>query len=58
MKLDRHQNVKYVHNSHKLRANNLVKYYQELVGEFRTDYKEIVSRKKSIKDCIPGEFKY
>ena len=54
MKLDRHENVKYVHRSHKLRSNNLVKYYQELTGEFSSDYFEVVSRKRSITDSIPG----
>ena len=55
MKLERHENVKYVHTSHKLRSNNRVKYYQDLVGEFQTDYLEVVSRKRSITDSIPGE---
>lgn len=54
MKLERHENVKYVHTSHKLRSNNRVKYYQDLVGEFQTDYLEVVSRKRSITDSIPG----
>ena len=56
MKLDRHNNVKYVHKSEKMRANNLIKYHQELVGEFQTDYLEVVSRKRSVVDRIPGNF--
>ena len=55
MKLDRHDNVKYVHTSHKLRSNNLIKYYNELVGEFDTEYLEVVSRKRAITDQVPGK---
>ena len=55
MKLDRRDNVRYVHNSEKMRSNNLIKYYQELVGEFETDYLEVVSRKRSVIDKIPGK---
>ena len=55
MKLDRRDNVRYVHNSEKMRSNNLIKYYQELVGEFETDYLEVVSRKRSVIDRIPGK---
>ena len=54
MKLDRQNNVKYVHKSEKMRSNNLIKYQQELVGEFETDYLEVVSRKRSVVDRIPG----
>ena len=56
MKLDRQNNVKYVHKSEKMRSNNLIKYQQELVGEFETDYLEVVSRKRSVVDRIPGNF--
>ena len=56
MKLDRHDNVKYVHTTHKLRSNNLIKYYHELVGEFDTEYLEVVSRKRAITDQVPGQF--
>ena len=55
MKLDRRDNVKYVHKSEKMRSNNLIKYYQDLVGEFETDYLEVVSRKRSVIDRIPGK---
>ena len=55
MKIDRHDNVKYVHKSEKTRSSNLIKYCQELAGEFETDYLEVVSRKRSVMDRIPGK---
>ena len=54
MKLDRHLNVRFEQDISKLRSNNLVKYYNDVKGEFDTDYVEIVSRKQSITDTVPG----
>ena len=54
MKLDRHLNVRFEKDISKLRSNNLVKYYNDVKGEFETEYTEIVSKKQSITDTVPG----
>ena len=55
MKLDRHLNVRFENDITKMRSNNLVKYFNDVKGEFDTDYVEIVSRKRRITDSIPGQ---
>ena len=55
MNLEKHLNVRFVHESEKLKSNNLVKSYSELEGEFATPYLEVISRKRSVTDCIPSK---
>ena len=55
MNLERHLNVRFVHESEKMNANNLVKSYSELEGEFETPYLEVISRKRSVTDSIPSK---
>jgi len=47
-------NVRFQEKSLKRRYNNFEKYSEPLVGEFPTNYIEIVSRKRKITDNIPG----
>ena len=54
MCLEKHTNVRFQEKSIKRRYNNFEKYSEPLVGEFPTDYIEIVSRKRKITDNIPG----
>ena len=56
MNLEKHLNVRYVHQSEKMNSNNLVKSYSELEGEFATPYLEVISRKRSVTDTIPCMF--
>ena len=58
MNLEKHLNVKYVHESEKLKPSNLVKNCTELEGEFGTPYLEVVSNKRSVTDSIPSKFFY
>ena len=55
MCLKRHTNVRFQQKSKKRRYNNFEKHNEPLVGEFETDYVEIVSRKRKITDNIPGK---
>ena len=55
MNLEKHLNVRFVHESEKLKSNNLVKSYSELEGEFATPYLKVNSRKRSVSDCIPSK---
>ena len=54
MCLEKHTNVRFQEKSIKRRYNNFEKYSEPLVGEFPTNYVEIVSRKRKITDNIPG----
>ena len=54
MCLEKHTNVRFQEKSLKRRYNNFEKYSEPLVGEFPTNYIEIVSRKRKITDNIPG----
>ena len=54
MCLEKHTNVRFQEKSIKRRYNNFEKYSEPLIGEFPTDYIEIVSRKRKITDNIPG----
>ena len=54
MCLEKHMNVRFQEKSLKRRYNNFEKYSEPLVGEFPTNYIEIVSRKRKITDNIPG----
>ena len=54
MCLKRHLNVRFQEKSKRRRYNNFEKYSQPFVGEFKTNYNEIVSRKRKIVDNIPG----
>ena len=54
MCLEKHTNVRFQEKSLKRRYNNFEKYSEPLIGEFPTDYIEIVSRKRKITDNIPG----
>ena len=56
MCLEKHMNVRFQEKSIKRRYNNFEKYSEPLVGEFPTNYVEIVSRKRKITDNIPGSF--
>ena len=56
MNLEKHLNVRFVHQSEKLKPNNLIKSYSELEGEFATPYLQVTSRKRSVTDCIPSKF--
>ena len=56
MNLTKQRNVKFQHKSIKRRLNNFEEYTQPLIGEFETDYHEIISRKRKITDNIPGEY--
>ena len=47
-------NVRFQEKSVKRRYNNFEKYAEPLIGEFPTNYVEIVSRKRKITDNIPG----
>ena len=58
MNLEKHLNVRFVHESEKLNSNNLVKSYSELEGEFATPYLQVTSRKRSVTDCIPSKFQW
>ena len=55
MCLEKHMNVRFQEKSLKRRYNNFEKYSEPLVGEFPTNYIEIVSRKRKITDNIPGK---
>ena len=55
MNLERHLNVRFVHESEKMQSNNLVKTFSELEGEFQTPYLEVISRKRKITDSIPSK---
>ena len=55
MNLEKHLNVRFVHESEKLNSNNLVKSYSELEGEFATPYLQVTSRKRNVTDCIPSK---
>ena len=55
MNLERHLNVRFVHETEKMNSNNLVKSYSELEGEFETPYLEVISRKRSVTDSIPSK---
>ena len=57
MCLDRHMNVRFQDRSKKRKYNNFEKQAQPLVGEFETEYLEIISRKRKINDNIPGKCK-
>ena len=54
MNLEKHMNVRFQKRSIKRRYNNFEKYSEPLIGEFETDYNEIISRKRKITDNIPG----
>ena len=56
MCLEKQKNMRFQHISKKRRHNNFEEYTQPLVGEFETEYLEIVSRKRKITDNIPGEY--
>lgn len=49
-------NVRFQDKSIKRRYNNFEKYCEPLIGEFATNYVEIVSRKRKFTDNIPGGF--
>ena len=55
MNLEKHLNARFQKRSVKRRYNNFEKYSVPLIGEFETDYNEIISRKRKIHDNIPGE---
>ena len=50
MNLEKHLNARFQKRSIKRRYNNFEKYSVPLIGEFETDYNEIISRKRTI--CI------
>lgn len=54
MDLTRHKNVRFQHKSTQRRYNNFEEYTAPLVGEFETEYLEIISRKRRIHDEVPG----
>ena len=54
MNLEKHLNVRFQNRSIKRRYNNFEKYSEPLIGEFETQYNEIISRKRKITDNIPG----
>ena len=56
MNLKKQRNVRFQHKSKKRRLNNFEEYTQPLIGEFETDYLEIISRKRKITDSIPGGY--
>ena len=55
MNLEKHLNARFQKRSIKRRYNNFEKYSVPLIGEFETDYNEIISRKRKIHDNIPGK---
>ena len=56
MNLAKQRTVRFQHKSIKRRLNNFEEYTQPLIGEFETDYHEIISRKRKITDNIPGDY--
>ena len=54
MNIEKHLNVRFQNRSIKRRYNNFEKYSEPLIGEFETNYNEIISRKRKITDNIPG----
>ena len=49
-------NVRFQERSKKRRYSNFEKQSQPLIGEFETEYLEIISRKRKINDSIPGKY--
>ena len=56
MDLEKQKNIRFQHVSIRRRHNNFEEFTQPVVGEFETDYLEIISRKRKITDNIPGEY--